>query len=66
MSSGFFKKLKNTSKLEFIFHNHIVIPYFDAGKAHFFAGINISKGYEGKRRYMNNKKEVFSPGEVIK
>ena len=66
MSSGFFKKLKNTSKLEFIFHNHIVIPYFDAGKVHFFAGINISKGYEGKRRYMNNKKEVFSPGEVIK
>lgn len=66
MSSGFFKKLKNTSTLEFIFHNHIVIPYFDAGKVHFFAGINISKGYEGKRKYMNNKKEVFSPGEVIK
>jgi hypothetical protein len=66
MSSGFFKKQKNTSKLEFIFHNHIVIPYFDSGKTVYYAGINISKGYEGKRRYMNNKKAVFSPGEVIK
>lgn len=66
LNAGLLRKPKDTNELEFVFSNHIILPYFVKGEPDYLIGLDLSKRHEKSRQYLiSNDSKVFAP-EVIK